>query len=314
MEGLLMYLLSVLTMGGVFAILTLGLNVQWGFTGLFNAGIAGFFAIGAYASALLTSPDAPGLLGQVTLPVPAGLAAAALLSGFVAYFVGKLCLGLRGDYLAIATIGIAEIFRLVLKNEIWATNGARGISQIPKPFEHLPLPYSQLAFLGLILVIVGVIYVGMELAARSPWGRVMRAIRENDQAAQAAGKDVTRFRLQAFVLGAMIMGLGGAMQAHAFKFIGPEATEPLIAIFLVWVMLIAGGSGNNRGAILGAIAVWAIWSGTELITGKLIPEWQIRASYARVFLIGLFLQIMLQKFPQGLIPERPPKLPEAEPD
>src|SRR5262249_26485661 len=127
-----------------------------------------------------------------------------------------------------------------------------------------------------------------------------------------AGKDIVRFQLEAFVLGAMIMGLGGALMAHYTKFIGPEATEPLATTFLVWVMLIVGGSGNNRGAILGCLVIWTIWSATELVTNELPAIWQTRASYIRVFLIGLLLQLVLQRFARGLLPERPPKPVESD--
>lgn len=302
--GLMMYVVGLLTMGGIYGVLCLGLNVQWGFTGLFNAGIAGFFAVGAYVTALLTGDPSPDHAAGWQLPIPLGLIGAMLGSGAIAWVVGRICLRLRSDYLAIATIGIAEILRLFLKNEDWLTNGSRGIANVPRPFESLAQPYAQLAFLAVVLVILGVIYWALERGRQAPWGRVMRAIRENERAAQAAGKDVVRFRLEAFVIGAMIMGLGGALSAHAFKYIGPEATEPLMTTFLVWVMLIAGGSGNNRGAILGAVVVWTIWSATELVTARLPPEWLTRASYLRIFLIGLLLQVVLQRFGRGLLPER----------
>src|SRR6056297_337696 len=161
MEGLILYVTGVLTMGGIYAVLALGLNVQWGFGGLFNAGIAGFFGIGAYTTAILTTPGSDNHLGGFGLPVPVGLLGAMLLSGLVAIAVGKICLRLRSDYLAIATIGVAEILRLFLKNEAWLTNAARGIQNIPRPYEELPNLPSQLAFLGLVMVIV-------LLAARSP--------------------------------------------------------------------------------------------------------------------------------------------------
>ena len=302
--GLMMYVVALLTMSGIYAVLCLGLNVQWGFTGLFNAGIAGFFAVGAYTSALLTAPDSPNHIGGFGLPVALGLAAAMAVSGVVAYGVGRVCLRLQSDYLAMATIGIAEILRLILKNEAWLTNGARGISNIPRPFEGLPVPQAQFAFLAVILAIIATIYLLMQRGARAPWGRVMRAVRDNDTAAQAIGKDVAQLRLQSFVLGSMIMGLGGALTAHSFKFIGPEATEPLLTTFLVWVMLIAGGSGNNRGAILGALVIWTIWSATEIFTSRLPPEWATRGAFLRVFLIGLVLQIVLQRYAGGLLPER----------
>lgn len=304
MEGLMLYAIGVLTMGGIYAILCLGLNVQWGVGGLFNAGIAGFFAIGAYTTAILTTPDSPNHLGGFALPVPVGLLGAMVFSGLVAIAVGKICLRLRSDYLAIATIGVAEILRLFLKNEAWLTNAARGIQNIPRPFEDLPNLPSQAAFLGMVLVIVALIYLLIEKGVHSPWGRTMRAIRDNEIAAAAVGKDVEKFRLEAFVFGACVMGLGGALMAHSFKFIGPEATEPLQTTFLVWVMLIAGGSGNNRGAVLGAILVWAIWSGTQLMAATLPPDWATRASYLRVFLIGLLLQVVLQRFAGGLLPEK----------
>jgi branched-chain amino acid transport system permease protein len=305
------YAVSLLTIGGIYAVMALGLNLQWGYGGLFNAGVSGFFAVGAYASAILTAPPMPGHFVGFGLPVIVGIASAMVLSAAVGWFVGRICLGLQSDYLAMATIGIAEILRLIIDNEIWLTNGSRGIVAIPRPFEDLPGVWRDLAYLGLVAAVVAALYLALERLARSPWGRVMRAIRDNEAAAAAFGKDVASFRLQAFVLGSMAMGLSGALTAHAFKFIGPDATLPLITTFLVWVMLIAGGSANNRGAILGPIIIWTLWSATELLTGTLPPEWQIRGSYLRVFLIGLLLQVVLQRFPRGLLPERPPRPPEA---
>jgi branched-chain amino acid transport system permease protein len=304
MSGWLLYLTALLTMGGIYAVLTLGLNLHWGVGGLFNAGIAGLFAVGAYTSALLTAAPSPDHVGGFGLPVPVGWAAAMLLAGAVAWPIGRICLRLQSDYLAMATIGIAEILRLVVKNELWLTNGSRGISAVPRPFEGLAQPWSELAFLALVLGLVAVLYVLLERAVRSPWGRVMRAIRDDEQAAAAAGKDVAAFRLQAFVLGSMLMGLGGALSAHYFKYIGPEATQPLLATFLVWVMLIVGGSGRNAGAVVGAFVIWTIWSATELLTNRLPPDWLTRASYVRVLLIGLLLQLVLQRFGGGILRER----------
>jgi len=307
-----MYPISLLTMAGLYAVLALGLNIQWGFTGLFNAGIPGFFAIGAYASAILTTPPSTLHLGGFGLPVPVGLAGSMVAAGLIAWPVGRICLRLRSDYLAIATIGIAEILRLVLKNELWLTSGSRGITDVPRPFESWPTPWWQLAYLVLVALIVLALYLLIERGRRAPWGRVMRAIRENSESAAAAGKDVVSFQLEAFVLGSMIMGLGGALMAHYTKFIGPEATEPLATTFLVWVMLIVGGSGNNRGAILGCLVIWTIWSATELLTNQLPAVWQTRGSYIRVFLIGLLLQVVLQRFARGLLPEKPPKPVEGD--
>jgi len=301
--GVIMYAVGLLTLGGIYAIVSLGLNVQWGYAGLFNLGIAGFFAIGAYASAILTAPEVSSRISGLHLPIVAGLAMAAIASGIVAYAIGRLTLKLQSDYLAIATIGVGEILRLILKNEAWLTNGALGISAIPRPFEGLPPPWDQFAFLAFVAFLVVLVFVLLERARLAPWGRVMRAIRDNETAARAAGKDTTRLRLESFVVGSMIMGLGGAVYAHYVKFISPEAFEPMMTTFIVWVMLIAGGSGNNRGAILGPLLVWTIWSATEFATLRLPPEWATQAAYLRIFLIGLALQIILQKAPRGLLPE-----------
>ena len=310
--GIFLYVISLATMGGIYAMLALGLNIQWGFTGLFNVGIAGFFAIGAYVSAILTTPETTRHLGGFELPYVVGFSAAMLITGIIAWGVGKVCLRLRADYLAIATIGIGEIFRLILKNETWATNGPRGVSMVPKPFEDLAEPYNQLMFLALILVTVFVIYLLLESARKSPWGRVMTAIRENEAASRAAGKNVERFRMEAFVIGCMIMGLAGAFTAQYLKFIDPNATELTTSTFLVWVMLIVGGSANNRGAVLGAFLMWTVWSASEILTSRLPDDLAIRTAYIRIFLIGLALQIVLQKFPHGILPEKRPKPPRSE--
>jgi branched-chain amino acid transport system permease protein len=302
--GLLMYAIALLNIGAIYAVLCLGLNLQWGVTGLFNAGIAGFFAIGAYTSAILTAPDSPNFLGGFELPIPIGWIGAMVVSGLLALLVGAATIRLRSDYLAIGTIGIAEIVRLILKNEEWLTNGVRGITTVPRPFQFDTPLLSELAFLGMTLSLLLVSYVLIERAVNSPWGRMMRAIRDNEVAAAAMGKDVERRRLEAFVLGSMLMGLGGALMSQYFRFIGPEATEPFTITFLVWVMLIAGGSGNNRGAILGAFLIWAVWSMTELVTRQLPPDWAVRAGYIRIFLVGLVLQIVLQRFARGILPER----------
>ena len=310
--GFLNYLIALGTMSGIYAVLCLGLNLQWGFAGLFNAGIAAFFAIGAYTAAILTTPENPNHLGGFGLPIVLAWPIAMLLAGAIAWAIGRICLRLQGDYLAMATIGIAEVIRLVIKNEEWLTAGTRGIPNISRPFEGLPSPWNALAFLALVVALVFVIYWAAERAWASPWGRALRAIRDSDVAAAAIGKDVTQFRVEAFVLGAMVMALAGALSAHYFKFLGTSATEPMMVTFLVWVMLIVGGSGNNRGAILGAALIWVIWSATELLTNRLPGEWITRTSYIRVLLIGVILQVVLQRFARGLVPERPPRMIDDE--
>jgi ABC-type branched-chain amino acid transport system, permease component len=308
LSGLAFYLVSVLIAGGIYAILCLALNIQWGMGGLFNAGIAGFFAVGAYTSAILTTAPSTRHLGGFDLPIPVGLLVAGLVAGLTGAAVAKICVRLKSDYLAMASIGIAETLRLIIVNEAWLTNGSLGIAGIPRPFGDLATGRSSdILYLAVVWAIVIAVYVLSQRLYDSPWGRTLRAIRDNEASARAAGKDVERFRLQTFVIGAAIMGVAGALSAHYFKFLSPSATEPLLVTFLVWVMLMAGGSGNNKGAILGAVAIWFIWSATEILTSRLPPEWITRSSYIRMLLVGLLLQFVLQKFRSGLIPEKSPK-------
>ena len=306
--GLLFYLVGFLIMGGIYAVLCLALNIQWGLGGLFNAGIAGFFAVGAYASAILTSPAVEDRVGGFDLPIPIGLAAAALVSGLTGWAVARICVRLKSDYLAMASIGIAEILRLMIVNEDWLTNGSLGISNIPRPYEEMfDGRTADLIYLAMVWAVVAVVYIIGQRLYDSPWGRTLRAIRDNEDAARAAGKDVERFRVETFVIGAALMGVAGGLTAHYFKFLSPSATEPLVITFLVWVMLITGGSGNTKGAIAGGLLIWAIWSMTEIVTNQLLPpEWTTRSSYIRMLLIGLLLQIVLQRYRAGLFPERSP--------
>ena len=297
MAGLINYGVFFLTLAGIYAILALGLNIQWGYAGMLNIGVGAFFAIGAYSSAILTTAPSEAFLGGFNLPLPIGILLAMVVSGLLALVIGLITLPLRSDYLAIATIGIAEIVRLILKNEAWLTNGVRGIAGIPKPLSWLG--QSPWIYLGLVVLILVVVYWASDRAYRAPWGRVLRGIRENEAATLAAGKNVLNFRLQAFVLGSMMMGLGGALYAHFVGFISPEAFQPEFATFIVWVMLITGGSGNTRGAMLGAFVIWGVWSGTELLTSLLPITWVTRSSPLRLLLIGILLQIILLVRPKG---------------
>ena len=310
--GLATYASHLAVFMGIYAILALGLNVQWGFAGLFNAGIAGFFAVGAYTSAIATSAFAEGQIGGFGLPAPMGWALAMVAAAAIAWPIGKVCLRFRADYLAIATIGVAEIIRLIARSEGWLTGAAAGISNLPRPFagpggDAQAALQGNLAYLALVLALLLGAYLLVERQLRAPWGRMMRAIRDNETAAQAMGKDIAWRRLEAFMLGAALMGLGGALFAHFSRSITPEAIDPMVATFLIWIMLILGGSGNNRGAILGVVVVWAIWSMSEILTDRLPTEYAIQAKYLRVFLIGLALQLVLRFRPEGLLPERPPR-------
>jgi len=294
-----------LTLALTYAVMCLGLNVQWGQTGLFNVGIAGFVAIGAYVSALLTTPDDPARFGGFGLPIAVGWIAAAIASAIASGLLGWLTIRLRADYLAIATFGFAVVVQLAALNLQSLTGGPFGIGFIPRPFAELapnPLLFGLLNLAVFSAATLGV-YAALEHLMRSPWGRVLRAIRENEQAATALGKQAVRFRLQAFAVGGAIMGLGGAMQGHFIGFIAPENYVPMLT-FQVWAMLIVGGSGNNRGAILGAVLVWAIWAASGVAISAFVPpDQQARAAALKIVMIGVAICAVLLLRPRGILGE-----------
>ena len=299
------YLVFFLVVALFYSLVCLGLNLQWGQTGLFNVGVAGFVAVGAYGSGLLTAPPALDRAGGLGWPVPAGWLGAMLLAGVAALVVGAVTLRLRRDYLAIATFGIAVTIQLVAMNAERLTGGPFGLSHIPRPLFGLvrsPRGYNVL-YLAIVAAVVAVVYVALERLVRSPWGRVLRGIREDEAAAQALGKSATVFRLQAFVPGAMVMGLAGAVYAHFIGYIAPEDFLSTLT-FQVWTMLVVGGSGNNKGAVVGGIAVWALWSASgALLTAVLPQEMQARGAALQVVLIGVVLAGVLLLRPRGLLGE-----------
>jgi branched-chain amino acid transport system permease protein len=309
--GIIAYLVSFAIMAGIYAVFCLGLNIQWGYTGLFNIGIAGFFCIGAYSSAMITTPKPTGIYAHyvhqifgLNLPFVVGLVGAAVICGIIAFLIGIPTLKLGEDYLAIATLGIAETFRLIFNNEHWLANGPRGLMGLPQPFQGLidPKNYNYI-YLVIIVIIMVVIYIAIEKAIRSPWGRVLRGIREDEVSAAMSGKDIFHFKMQSLVFGSMVMGIGGALYAHYTKSISPDVFTPLYGTFIIWVMLMAGGSGNNKGAVLGAYAIWAIWIGTKFMTDFLPYTLKARAPYIRFLIIGILLEIILIYRPQGLLGE-----------
>jgi len=304
--GLASYLVFFACVVLVLCILTMGLNLQWGFTGLFNAGVAGFYAIGGYTHAILTAAPSPQLMGNYGLPWLVGIIAAMLVTAVAALVVGLITIRLRGDYLAIATFGIGIMIQLVSLNlESW-TGGSQGITRIPKPlstwFEG-SLTYN-LFYLVFMVVVVALVYWALERILSSPWGRVLRAIREDEMAASSLGKSPLSYRLQSFVLGSTLMGLAGALYVTFIGFVSPFDFLPILT-FQVWAMLIVGGSGNNRGAMLGALVVWGIWAASGVAVSKWVPPSHAAQGAAiQVILIGLTLVLMLLFKPRGLLGER----------
>ncbi|MEL6643699.1 MAG: branched-chain amino acid ABC transporter permease [Pseudomonadota bacterium] len=404
--------LGIFNMGLISAIMALGVNMQWGYAGLFNVGVMGFVALGGLGAVVVSmppvgeawaaggvriilglilgamsiiaailyyarmpaglartlgviailivgfaiyrtvfdpgkaaveavSPATTGYLGGLGLPILLSWPVGAALAAGAAWIVGKTALGLRSDYLAIATLGIAEIIIAILKNEDWLSRGVKNVIGIPRP-----VPYEidlqndpafvermtnwgydpviassitvKLAYSGLfIAILVGLLWL-TQSALNSPWGRMMRAIRDNEVAAEAMGKDVTKRHLQIFILGSAVCGLAGAMMTTLDGQLTPGTYQPLRFTFLVWVMVIVGGSGNNFGAVLGGFLIWFLWvmvepyglALIELITagmpdGSALKEHLLdSAAHMRLLTMGLILLIVLRFSPRGLIPER----------
>ncbi|WP_434723576.1 branched-chain amino acid ABC transporter permease [Mesorhizobium sp. RIZ17] len=296
-----------LTTALIFSLITLGLNLQWGLTGLFNVGLAGFVAIGAYTSALLTTPDDPARLGGFGLPILIGWLGAMLVGGVAAALTGIATLRLRSDYLAITTFGVAVVVQLVALNAQKLTGGPFGIGFIPRPFGDLaetPLLFN-LSNLAIISAVTLAAYLALEHLTRSPWGRVLKALREDERAAISLGKSARFYRVQAFAVGGAIMALAGALQAHFIGFIAPDNYLSILT-FQVWVMLIVGGSGSNAGAVAGSVLVWAIWAGSGALTSVIFaPEQQARAASLQIVAIGVMLCVILLVRPNGLFGQRP---------
>jgi branched-chain amino acid transport system permease protein len=391
------YTVRMLAEASCYALLALGLNIQWGYAGLFNAGVMGFVAVGGFMTMLISYPvnqafwasagpgqlakaaffavatavvamvlhkirrkglsprltafamvmviavgylltigtldpatqlieKEAGFIGGLGLPVWFGWLVGGIAAGAISYFIGKICLGLRSDYLAIATLGIAEIIKAVLKNADWLTRGTLTVSPLPWP---VPTPdevgfiAARSAYLAVTATLMVIIFIAVQRAYRAPWGRMMRAIRDNEISAGSMGKDVNRRRLEIFVFGSVVMGVAGAALVSFSRIFDPSGFIPLNHTFLVWVMVILGGSGNNLGAIFGALLVYIIWTMSEpaalflfeLIRagGESMFDWQApadlnsRALQMRVFVIGLTITLVLRFAPQGLLPEKTAK-------
>ncbi|ASJ70706.1 branched-chain amino acid ABC transporter permease [Granulosicoccus antarcticus] len=306
MIGIISYLAFFLTIALILAITVLGLNLQWGFTGLFNGGIVAFFGAGAYGMMLLGGPERIDGLGGFGLPYPVALSGGIALSGILAVLVGLATTRLRHDYLAIATFGVAIAMESVVRNASYLTGGATGLRGFERPFESLvdgALQYNLL-FLAFVVICLIIVYVFLETLVRSPFGRLLRAVRENERAARSLGKSPPVIRLTAFVIGSMIMGLSGALYATFYAFISPQDLAPILT-FQIWAMLIVGGSGNNRGALLGTLVVWGGWVGSGwLLTAVAPTHLQLYTGSIQYILIGSIIVLTLLWRPRGLLPEK----------
>ena len=306
MIGVASYLVFFVTVASILAIAVMGLNLQWGNTGLFNGGVAAFVGIGGYTTIILGGTPQVGQFGGFDLPFLIAVIGAVLAAGALAWIVGIATIRLRHDYFAIATFGVAVAFESFVRNTDRLTGGAKGLRGFERPLEGIvgdPLLYNA-GFLVVTLVLLTAIYFFLYRLVQSPFGRLLRAIREDEVAATALGKNPARIRLIAFITGAMIMGLSGSLYATFYAFISPQDVLPILT-FQIWAMLIVGGAGNLRGGILGAFFMWLIWTASGWALAKFAPvEAQSYAGTLQYILIGGIIVAMLLWRPQGLLPER----------
>jgi branched-chain amino acid transport system permease protein len=404
--------LLILNMGLISAVMALGVNLQWGFAGLFNVGVMGFVALGGLAAVLVSTdpvseawnagglrilfalavgvgiigatiiayrritatrprliamvtilglgffayralldpaveaveavnPALQGNLGGLDLPIILAWPVGGLFAAGAAWIIGKAALGLRSDYLAIATLGISEIIIAILKNEDWLARGVKNVIGLDRPVpKEIDLQESaefierasglgldpvtasalfvKLNYALLFSVVLIILLVMAQLSLKSPWGRMMRAIRDNETAAAAMGKNVTNRHLQIFILGSAICGIAGAMMTTLDGQLTPGSYQPLRFTFLIWVMVIVGGSGNNFGAVLGGFLIWFLWVQVEPMSQYLVTfltagmaegnavrlHMMESVAYMRLLTMGLVLLLVLRFSPRGLIPEK----------
>ena len=317
----------LLGLAATYSVLALALNLEWGYGGMFNAGIAGFWAVGAYVEALITStpaaasiygyPGHPGYAGMFpTIPLGplgsfptsmiVGIASAMLASGVLGFLIAIPTLRLREDYLAIATLGLAQVIVLTIQNLPSLTAGVFGISGIARPFQFYQQPnLTDLAFAIFALLGLLVAFLLLERMSRSPWGRVMRAVREDEDASTALGKNTFILKLQGFVIGSALMGLSGALFASFSRVISvPGAFTPALT-FLIWVMVMIGGSGNHKGVVLGAFVItFLFWVTPRIqIWFNLASSVSDKVFFGQYIAIGAVLIALVVLRPSGLLPE-----------
>ncbi|MEM1388611.1 MAG: branched-chain amino acid ABC transporter permease [Pseudomonadota bacterium] len=306
MIGVLSYLIFFATTASILAIAVLGLNLQWGNTGLFNGGVVAFFGAGAYGTLLLGGTAQEGHLGGYELAFPIALLGGMVAAGLMAWIVGILTLRLRHDYLAIATFGVAVAFENLMRNAEWLAGGAKGVRGFERPLRAGlgdGFLYNALFFI-VVLALLLLTYLFLERLVASPFGRLLRAIREDETAAQSLGKSPARIRLTAFIAGSVILGLAGGLYGTFYAFVSPQDVLPTLT-FQIWAMLIVGGAGNNRGAICGAFLIWGAWTASGWALSRFAPiEAQLYTGTVQFILIGAVIVAMLLWRPQGLLPER----------
>lgn len=288
------YLIAILTFVSLAVLLGFALNIQWGQAGMINFGLAGFYGVGAYAAAILSKQGADGFTAT---------AAAVVLTAGLSAVVSLATLKLREDYLAITTLAFSELVRLVLMNETWLTGGTNGIRDIPRPLIGLVGgDRYEWFFLGLCLVLVAVTYLVLDRVIRSPFGRALRAVREDDVVASTLGKNILVLRIKAFAIGGAVIGLAGALHAYYFTYIDPGEFAGFITVY-AFMAVIVGGKGSNRGLLFGACTVMVLLEGTRFLKDFVPFLSAQQAASLRLALIGAGLILILIFRPNGISAE-----------
>jgi branched-chain amino acid transport system permease protein len=285
------YLIAIAIVTAIYTLLTLGLNLQYGLTGLTNFGVVGFFCIGAYASAILTAAGYPAILGFI---------GGALLAAIAAWPIGLIALKLRDDYFAIATLGFAEIVRITVISEQWMTGGVQGIPGIPRLFSGMDSQVQPLLVLALLVAANVAVVLGMRRMIRSPFGRIIGAIRDNEDAVKALGKNPARFKTQVLMVGAALAALGGSFYAHYIGYIGPDQFIPLVT-FQIWMAMIMGGTGRLAGPLVGTLILMLFLEGSRFLPDIFPFISSVAMAEIRIGVIGLALVLFTLFRPQGLM-------------
>ncbi len=290
------YLVAIAIFAAIYVLLALGLTLQFGLTGLINFGHVGFFCIGAYSAAILSS-----YAGQ---PIVVGFVVGAVLAALAAWPIGLVALRLRDDYFAIVTLGFSETVRLIVTSEKWLTNGVQGIAGVPRLFEGLGVGMaSALATLGLLLAANLVAVLIFLRLVKSPFGRILQAIRDNEEAVKALGKDPAQFKIKVLMLGAALAGVAGAFYAHYVGYVSPDQFTPLVT-FYVWMAIIMGAANRISGAVVGAGLLMLFLEGSRFLRDVLPFVSVVDMASIRLGVVGVALILFMIYLPQGLMGRR----------
>jgi branched-chain amino acid transport system permease protein len=300
-----LFLAGAVSLAGIYAIYTLGLNIQVGFTGLGNLGYVAFFAIGAYTSVILSmsppGPDVAYIVGY-GLPMWAGMIGGSLAAGFFALIIGIPTLKIGEDYFVVVTFAFSEVLRYFLINEKWLTNGTTGFYALERPFEQFfGARNYEFFFLFLIVVAVIIAYLVMRKICNSPFGRLLKGVRESEQVCLALGKNIYRVKMKAFIIGAMFAGFAGSLYARYTTLVVPEMFIPYFT-FVAWLSLMIGGRGNNKGAILGCFIFILADQFTLFVQAS--AAYAVKLASLRAFIMGALLIIVLRWLPKGILKEK----------